>query len=231
MNWQQDPHGNWLARLVFPGTASELKVEVDLSPQMTVINPFDFFVEPSAASLPFGYSDDLKPSCRLSATSSRALYCRPMRSSSWRGRARSISWSGSTRRLRRRFAISSAWSREFRRRRRRSLGRRFVPRLGVAAGPDLSAFGLAARFVSGYLIQLRPDIDPVEGPAGGENDFTDLHAWAEVYLPGAGWIGFDVTSGLLSGEGHLPVAAAPHYRSASPIDGRAGLRMSSSASR
>ncbi|MDB5630061.1 MAG: transglutaminase-like [Tardiphaga sp.] len=226
VNWQQDPQGNWLARYVFPEPATEFKIEVDFTAEMTVINPFDFFVEPYAETFPFAYPDELRLELEpylhtvpVEPRFAEYLAAIPRQAPSTvnflvdlNAKLRTIvnyiirmepgiqtpeqtlaNRSGSCR--------DSAW-------------------LLIQAMRHL---GLAARFVSGYLIQLRPDIDPLQGPREVENDFTDLHAWAEVYIPGAGWIGFDATSGMLTGEGHIPVAATPHYSSAAPISGAVGF--------
>ena len=226
VNWQQDPQGNWLARYVFPEKATEMKIEVDFTAQMTVVNPFDFFVEAYATRFPFQYTDDLKTELApyLVTSGQGPLFDEYLKQIPREADSTVNFLVDLNAQLQKRISYVI----------RMETGIQ-TPEDTLAAGSGscrdsawlliqiFRHLGLAARFVSGYLIQLRPDIDPVEGPREVENDFTDLHAWAEVYLPGAGWIGFDVTSGMLTGEGHIPVAATPHYHSAAPISGTAGV--------
>ncbi len=224
VNHQQDPYGNWLARFVFPEPVRELKIEVDLVADMSVYNPFDFFVEEAAESWPFRYADDLRPDLKMyrkSETMGPALaeYVADIPTSADRTvdflvglnakLANDINYV-----IRMEPGVQTAEETLT----KRSGSCRDTSWLLIQI---LRKLGLAARFVSGYLIQLKPDLKALDGPSGTEHDFTDLHAWAEVYLPGAGWIGLDPTSGLLTGESHIPLAATPHYRSAAPISGLA----------
>jgi uncharacterized protein (DUF2126 family)/transglutaminase-like putative cysteine protease len=222
LNWQQDPQGNFLARVVFPDKARELALEVDLVAEMTVVNPFDFFLEPEVIEFPFRYSDwlaaELQP---FRVTDSLGPKLTDFLSAIPRAAKRTVDYLVDVNRYvhyevryltRDEPGVQTCEETLT----RRSGSCRDSAWLLVQV---LRNLGLAARFVSGYLIQLRPDVKPIDGPGGAEHDFTDLHAWAEVFLPGAGWVGLDPTSGLLTGEGHLPLAASPDYASAAPVTG------------
>jgi uncharacterized protein (DUF2126 family)/transglutaminase-like putative cysteine protease len=222
INWQQDPQANYLARLVFPEATREFRVEVDLVAEMAVINPFDFFLEPYAEHYPFEYEpwqcNELAPYFKREPLT--ALFESYLSGIS-KEKKRSVSFltdlnhklSGEIKYLiRMEPGVQSP---------EETLSKRSgsCRDSGWLLVQLLRHLGLAARFVSGYLIQLTPDVKSLDGPSGPAKDFTDLHAWAEVYLPGAGWIGLDPTSGLFAGEGHLPLSCTPEPASAAPITG------------
>jgi uncharacterized protein (DUF2126 family) len=222
VNWQQDPQANYLARLVFAERTREFRVEVDVVAEMAVINPFDFFLNEDAQSIPFQYDAteaiELAPYLRCAqATPLFAKYLSGLPRSATRTNDFLV-------------ALNQRVADDVRYLIRMEPGVQTPEEtLERAAGSCrdsgwllvqlLRHLGLAARFVSGYLIQLTADVKALDGPSGPPHDFTDLHAWCEVYLPGAGWVGLDPTSGLLAGEGHIPLACTPEPSSAAPITG------------
>ena len=222
VNHQQDPYGNWLSRFVFPEPVTEFRIEVDLVADMTVYNPFDFFVDETAQEWPFDYPAELVEDLSIyRKTETPGPLLADFMKSIPRDKTGTVDFL---------VGLNARLSNEINYVIRMEPGVQTPEEtLGTVRGSCrdtswllvqiLRNLGFAARFVSGYLIQLKPDLVALDGPAGTDHDFTDLHAWCEVYLPGAGWIGLDPTSGLLTGESHIPLAATPHYSNAAPIVG------------
>ncbi|MDX6745963.1 transglutaminase family protein [Polaribacter sp. PL03] len=221
-NWQQDPFGNYVARLVFPEKTDELSIDVEIIADLKTINPFDFFIEEYAEEFPFVYTDIIKKELQpyLEITDKGKLLKNFIKTLDYTPRKTiyflidinqkiyeylnynirmdpGVQTCEETLQQKNGSCRDYAWL--------------FVQ--------TLRHLGFGARFVSGYLVQLKSDEKSLDGPSGPAEDFTDLHAWAEVYLPGAGWIGFDATSGLLAGEGHIPLACTPSFESAAPVSG------------
>ncbi len=222
LNWQQDPFGNYLARTVFPEKTTHFRVEVDLVLEIRVFNPFDFFLEDSAMQVPFAYTpalrDELAPYLEIKEVDPVLMdYVLSIPDTP---------------------TPTVDYLVAFNQKVNRDLGYTLRMEAGVQTSAEtltllqgscrdmawlacqvLRHKGLATRFVSGYSIQLKADVESLDGPSGVSQDVCDLHAWYEVYLPGAGWIGLDPTSGMFTGEGHIPLCCAPNPSSAAAITG------------
>ncbi|MFT7237619.1 MAG: hypothetical protein ACI93L_001705 [Cyclobacteriaceae bacterium] len=227
INWQQDPFGNYLARIIFPEKVDHFEVDVEVIADMVVINPFDFFIESYAEKFPFPYESGLKEQLqpylltddkdeplvalvkqarsKLTADMKTVDVLVMLNQLVHNLLSYNIRMEPGVQSCAETLALKSGSCRDF-------------AWLLVQLFRHL---GLASRFTSGYLVQLKADEKSLDGPSGTEEDFTDLHAWAEVYAPGAGWIGLDATSGLFAGEGHIPLACTPSPQDAAPISGMA----------
>ncbi|HQR30684.1 MAG TPA: transglutaminase family protein, partial [Anaeromyxobacteraceae bacterium] len=227
IRWQRDPSGNHVAHVAFPKGVRlpELAIRVEMAVDIRPVNPFDFFLDDRCEKVPFRYPAELAPDLApfldrddpsLAGGPGLDAFLASLPSE-----GATVPFVVELNRLvneRIRYVIreeAGIWTPEETLRQGRGSCRDSAQLL-VAA---LRSRGLAARFVSGYLVQLTDEGMIPDEPRGIGRDVVDLHAWAEVFLPGAGWIGLDATSGLLCGEGHIPLACVARPALGAPVIG------------
>jgi uncharacterized protein (DUF2126 family)/transglutaminase-like putative cysteine protease len=227
IRWQQDPNGNNVARLTYPaGTRVDaLTVGVEFACDIKPVNPFDFFIDDRAKNAPFAYPAELNADLAPFLDRNEASVVGGPKLEAFLG---SLPCDGDTiklivalnERVNRvtNYVIreeAGIWTPE----ETLTHGRGSCRDSAVLLIAALRSRGFAARFVSGYLIQLTDEGMIPGAPRGVARDVVDLHAWAEVFLPGGGWVGLDATSGLLCGEGHIPLACSASPPVAAPVEG------------
>jgi len=225
--WHHDPHDNWVARAFFRSLAGRLDIDVRIEARLDPVNPFDFYVDDWALRYPFAYPQALARELAAylwrDELSARAKAFVDEVRSAVAGRTTAEAVTTANRMTHERISYLT-----------RDEQGVLQPDETLARGCGscrdsawllvqvLRQLDIAARFSSGYLVQL-------ERPPDVPRDTLALHAWCEAYLPGAGWIGLDPTSGLVTAEGHIPLASVAHHDTAAPVSGSfvgAGSRLS-----
>lgn len=222
IEWQQDEFLNHVAKVTFTEKTDFFDINVKITADLKPINPFDFFLDPSAVYHPFNYEESLKNELSQYLTVSEVgplfkLFVEKIPQE----RRRSIEYI---------VYLNQLVFNKIRYLIRHEPGVQTADQtleLGYGSCRDSTwllvqlcrQLGIAARFVSGYLIEVKPEWHNLNSPHNSQEQVAELHAWCEVFIPGAGWIGLDPTSGLLATEGHIPLAAAPSPQDAMPIYG------------
>ncbi len=234
VHWQRDPHGNHIARVTFKAgqNVAALELHVAMAVEIKPVNPFDFFIDDRVKQLPFSYPDRQDTELAPYLDTGDPAYRLGRRASELLA---SLPWSGDTMEIlvklnatvREKIAYvirdePGVWTPE----ETLTNGRGSCRDAAVLLVALMRQRGIAARFVSGYLVQLADEGMIPNEPKGVARDVVDLHAWAEAFIPGAGWIGFDGTSGLLCGEGHIPLASVASPSHAAPLDGTSDVSAS-----